>query len=202
VQSAGFRIIVSIAARRLWVVNEMNDTLLAARAAVGKGSTLRSGGRAWNFSTPRGVRVVALKEVDPIWVPPDWFYIEVARKEHLALTYLDWGRPATLSDGRMLVVRERVVGVQSDGEFDVLPLDEHIVFDNTLFVPPMGTDNRRITGTLGPYRLSVGGGVGIHGTSEPRSIGLAATHGCIRLGDADITWLYEHVPVGTRVYIY
>jgi lipoprotein-anchoring transpeptidase ErfK/SrfK len=202
VQSAGFRIIVSISARRLWVVDELNDTLIAARAAVGKGTTLRSGGRTWNFSTPRGVRVVTAKEADPIWVPPDWFYIEVARREQLKLAYLDWGRPVTLSDGGMLVVRDRVVGVQSDGEFEALPLDEHIVFDKTLFVPPMGTENRRILGTLGPFSLAIGDGFLVHGTSEPASIGRAATHGCIRLGDADITWLYENVPVGTRVYIY
>jgi lipoprotein-anchoring transpeptidase ErfK/SrfK len=28
------------------------------------------------------------------------------------------------------------------------------------------------------------------------------THGCIRLYDEDIEWLYERVPVGTAVYIY
>jgi L,D-transpeptidase YbiS len=31
---------------------------------------------------------------------------------------------------------------------------------------------------------------------------MAATHGCVRLRDDDIEWLYEHVPVGTKVYIY
>jgi lipoprotein-anchoring transpeptidase ErfK/SrfK len=28
------------------------------------------------------------------------------------------------------------------------------------------------------------------------------THGCVRLADDDIEWLYENVPVGTKVYIY
>ena len=34
------------------------------------------------------------------------------------------------------------------------------------------------------------------------AIGHATTHGCVRLRDADVTWLYEFVPVGTRVYVY
>ena len=40
------------------------------------------------------------------------------------------------------------------------------------------------------------------GTPYKKSIGMAATHGCIRLNDEDIEWLYDHVPVGTKVYIY
>ena len=55
---------------------------------------------------------------------------------------------------------------------------------------------------LGPYRLLLRNGVGLHGTNVPESIGKAVTHGCIRLSDADITWLYENVPVGARVVIY
>ena len=54
---------------------------------------------------------------------------------------------------------------------------------------------------LGPRRLALGGELGIHGTNEPSSIGKAATHGCIRLGDADVVLLHAIVPVGTPVYI-
>jgi lipoprotein-anchoring transpeptidase ErfK/SrfK len=31
---------------------------------------------------------------------------------------------------------------------------------------------------------------------------MAATHGCVRLRDQDIEWLYENIPVGTKVYVY
>ena len=44
-------------------------------------------------------------------------------------------------------------------------------------------------------------GVGIHGTDEPGSIGYSASHGCIRMQVPDAEWLYEHVDVGTTVYI-
>lgn len=42
-------------------------------------------------------------------------------------------------------------------------------------------------------------GYGIHGTNEPRSIGKAASHGCIRMGKADLEEVYELVAVGDTV---
>ena len=80
--------------------------------------------------------------------------------------------------------------------------DEEIIVDKTLYVPPIGSPDRRIQGELGKQRLVLGDGVGIHGTPEASSVGHAVTHGCMRLHDDDILWLYEHIPLGTRVYIY
>ena len=56
---------------------------------------------------------------------------------------------------------------------------------------PLGT---RWMGTSAP-------GVGIHGTSEPWSIGHSESHGCIRMQIPDAEWLYKHVRVGTPVFI-
>jgi lipoprotein-anchoring transpeptidase ErfK/SrfK len=42
-------------------------------------------------------------------------------------------------------------------------------------------------------------GYGIHGTNEPRSIGKAASHGCIRMAKADLEDLYPRVQVGDMV---
>jgi lipoprotein-anchoring transpeptidase ErfK/SrfK len=44
-------------------------------------------------------------------------------------------------------------------------------------------------------------GVGIHGTDEPASIGYSESHGCIRMQVPDSEWLFDHVDVGTTVYI-
>jgi hypothetical protein len=44
-------------------------------------------------------------------------------------------------------------------------------------------------------------GYGIHGTNEPNSIGKAASHGCIRMGKADVEDLYSRVEVGDQVEI-
>jgi lipoprotein-anchoring transpeptidase ErfK/SrfK len=45
-------------------------------------------------------------------------------------------------------------------------------------------------------------GYGIHGTNEPGSIGKAASHGCIRMGKADLEDLFGQVQVGDAVEIH
>jgi lipoprotein-anchoring transpeptidase ErfK/SrfK len=44
-------------------------------------------------------------------------------------------------------------------------------------------------------------GVGIHGTNNPASIGYSLSHGCIRMLVPQAEWLFNHVEVGTPVYI-
>jgi lipoprotein-anchoring transpeptidase ErfK/SrfK len=44
-------------------------------------------------------------------------------------------------------------------------------------------------------------GVGIHGTDEPASIGYSLSHGCIRMLVPQAEWLFNHVNVGTPVFI-
>ncbi len=200
-RATGFHLVVSLKDRHLWaIIGE--DTVLSAPVAVAKGTTLDFGGQEWRFVTPRGVRTVLSKEADPIWQPPEWLYAETALEYDLKLRDLNIGHPIKLSDGRILTVRDGEAGLIQDGEFATLPTDEHIVFDNTLFVPPLGSKNRKIEGELGKYRLNMGDGFLLHGTPYKESIGMAATHGCVRMRDEDIEWLYDHVPVGTKVYIY
>jgi lipoprotein-anchoring transpeptidase ErfK/SrfK len=43
--------------------------------------------------------------------------------------------------------------------------------------------------------------VGIHGTPDAASIGYSASHGCIRMRIPDAEWLFQHVRVGTPVFI-
>lgn len=45
-------------------------------------------------------------------------------------------------------------------------------------------------------------GYGIHGTNAPKSIGKAASHGCIRMRAADLEELFELVSVGVVVEIH
>jgi lipoprotein-anchoring transpeptidase ErfK/SrfK len=44
-------------------------------------------------------------------------------------------------------------------------------------------------------------GVGIHGTPNPGSIGYSLSHGCIRMYIPDAEWLFEHVDIGTTVFV-
>jgi len=44
-------------------------------------------------------------------------------------------------------------------------------------------------------------GVGMHGTPDAASIGYSASHGCIRMRIPDAEWLFDHVHIGTPVFI-
>jgi lipoprotein-anchoring transpeptidase ErfK/SrfK len=44
-------------------------------------------------------------------------------------------------------------------------------------------------------------GVGIHGTPNDASIGYSASHGCVRMHIPDAEWLFNHVYIGTTVFI-
>mgnify|MGYP000238011588 CR=1 FL=1 len=65
-------------------------------------------------------------------------------------------------------------------------------------VPP-GPEN-----PLGRHKLRLdipGGAYLIHGTNEPRGIGMRVTHGCIRMFPEDVESLFSRLPVGTNVRI-
>jgi L,D-transpeptidase ErfK/SrfK len=63
-------------------------------------------------------------------------------------------------------------------------------------VVPPGPDN-----PLGDFALRLSNpSYLIHGTNWPEGIGMRATHGCIRLGPADIEHLFRRTPVGTPVH--
>lgn len=200
--ATGYRVIVSLFDRHLWVVNG-TDTLRSAPAAVAMDSTLAYAGKSWKFDTPRGRRTVQGKSENPLWIPPDWHYAEVAKENHLALSRVPLKGVVKIANGRKLQVRHGEIGIiVPDSGWTPLPLDEEVVFDDTLYMPPLGSKNRRIYGELGSYRLDMGDGYLIHGTPEESTVGDAVTHGCVRLKEDDIAWLYTNVPIGTGVYIY
>jgi L,D-transpeptidase YbiS len=69
-------------------------------------------------------------------------------------------------------------------------------------LPPKSARERVDDFSLGDYGLYLGDGYIIHGTLFQTLLGRRVTHGCIRLGDEDLEWVYWKVPVGTRVYLY
>ncbi len=200
-RNAKLRVVVQLDARELAVLDGA-DTLLVAPVAIGRDTTIKYGARTWSFDTPRGKRTVRRKDENPVWVPPDWHYVEVAARKGFKLAYLPAKGGVSLGGGRQLVVRGSTAGVLHGKSFTPLPTDEEIVFGNTLYVPPLGSKNRQIEGELGRFRLDLGDGYQLHGTPHEDTIGDAATHGCIRLYDEDVEWLYQHVPLGTPVYIF
>ena len=199
-------IVVSIEDRRLWY-KRGEQVLFTTQVAVGSGKTLvqRAGHDEWKFDTPRGRLVVQSKETDPVWVPPDWHFVEQAKKKGLGVIKLQRGQSIPLSDGSMITIEgSDVVRKYPDGHS--VPYDaaegREIVAGGNIIVPPYGTNQRRYTDVLGTHRLNLGDGYALHGTDQPQSIGQAVSHGCVRLHNEDISYLYDVVPVGTPVFIY
>ena len=54
------------------------NILLEANCSVGRGGQLRdkTTGRGWDFSTPKGILSVVWKTEDPVWIKPDWAFVE------------------------------------------------------------------------------------------------------------------------------
>ncbi len=64
---------------------------------------------------------------------------------------------------------------------------------------PAGPDN-----PLGAFAMRLGipgGSYLIHGTNNPAAVGMAITHGCIRMYPEDVEKLFALVPVGTQVVL-
>ena len=198
-------IVVSIADHRLWY-KRGDQILFTTQVATGSGKVLaKGGGNKWKFETPRGRLVVESKETEPMWIPPDWHYVEMAKKKGLGTVHLVRGQSIKLTDGSSITVDgNEVVRKSADGQ--IVPFDvaegREIVANKNIVIPPFGTTQRKYSGVLGTNRLNMGDGYALHGTDVPSSIGTSVSHGCVRLRNEDIETLYQMVPVGTPVYIY
>lgn len=149
VKPQGMYIVVDTYRNRLWVVQD-GKVLREALCSTGTGVVLVDprNKKKWVFDTPLGERVIERKQKNPVWIKPDWAFIE-------------------------------------EGE-----------------EPPKDPAERVDPYSLGDYGLYMGDGYIIHGTLFKTLLGRRVTHGCIRLGDEDLEFLYRNVPLGTRVYLY
>ena len=126
------------------------ELLREAVCSTGSGTVLRDpvGGRLWVFDTPLGERRVQRKTREPVWIKPDWAFVELG------------------------------------------------------YEPPKEFRERVDDLSLGRYGLYLGDGYIIHGTLFQTLLGRALTHGCVRLGDEDLEYVYRQTPVGARVFLY
>jgi L,D-transpeptidase YbiS len=131
-------------------VRRGGELLREAVCSTGSGVRLRDprNGREWIFDTPSGEVKVWRKRRNPVWIKPDWAFIEEG------------------------------------------------------FEPPRGMRDRVDDYSLGDYALDMPDGYIIHGTVFMTLLGRRVTHGCIRLGDDDLKFVYDTVPVGARVFLY
>jgi L,D-transpeptidase ErfK/SrfK len=133
-----------------FVLRNSKDTIRTGKCSTGKDEILvYPNGIRKPFKTPKGMFSVLQKTKDPVWVKPDWAFIEEGKKP-----------PSARSAER---------------------------YDDS---------------TLGAYSLKIGDGYMLHGTLYQRFLGLAVTHGCVRLGDADLEVIFNALDKGAKVFIY
>jgi len=106
---------------------------------------------------------------------------------------------ALLEDGKVMKTYTVAIGKPSTpspvGTFTIERRVMNPTYSHDGRVVPPGPNNPVGNRWMG---LSIRG-YGIHGTNVPSSIGKAASHGCIRMGKADIEELFSLVEVGDTV---
>jgi hypothetical protein len=53
-----------------------DQILWTAPIGTGTGLRMEKGDQSWDFSTPNGIFHVQFKEENPVWIAPDWFFLE------------------------------------------------------------------------------------------------------------------------------
>ena len=108
---------------------------------------------------------------------------------------------AVIEDGNVIATFPVAVGAAASpsptGEFQIVNRVANPTYYRPGTVIPSGKDNPVGTRWVGLSQK----GYGIHGTNAPRSVGHAASHGCIRLRNRDIEKLFTMVQVGDVVQI-
>jgi lipoprotein-anchoring transpeptidase ErfK/SrfK len=125
----------------------------------------------------------------------------VARVRRMVLVSIPDRKLAVIEGGNVLATFPVAVGAawtpSPTGEFQIVSRVANPWYYHRGSVVPSGKDNPVGTRWLG---LSMPR-YGIHGTNAPRSIGHAASHGCIRLRNRDIERLFTMLQVGDSVEI-
>lgn len=108
---------------------------------------------------------------------------------------------AVIADGSVMATFPIAVGTAASpspsGEFRIANRVANPTYYHPGSVIPAGKANPLGTRWLGLSQK----GYGIHGTNAPRSIGRAASHGCIRLRNRDMERLFGMLRVGDVVQI-
>jgi lipoprotein-anchoring transpeptidase ErfK/SrfK len=108
---------------------------------------------------------------------------------------------AVIEDGEVIATFPVAVGAAASpsptGDFQIVNRVSNPTYYRPGTVIPSGKDNPVGTRWVGLSQK----GYGIHGTNAPRSVGHAASHGCIRLRNRDVERLFAMVRTGDVVQI-
>ncbi len=77
----GIHVVVDTGANRLYLLDG-GERVREAVVSCGSGNVLKNpvGGQTWTFDTPRGEYQVESKVRDPVWMKPDWAYVEEGKE--------------------------------------------------------------------------------------------------------------------------
>src|SRR5688500_3445048 len=163
----GRHVVVSLAERKLWL-REGSNVLYTAPVGIGKPVVLEYEGQVWDFRTPEGERRVLRKQENPLWVPPDWHYLEVALSQGWTIVWVHPDSTYALRDGGAVRMSGKRLGrVDAAGRFEPVARGEELVIDRVLYAPPTGSVNRQIPGQLGRFKIDLGDSYYLHGTPNP-----------------------------------
>src|SRR5579863_405805 len=123
------------------------------------------------------------------------------RPSQLVLVSIPDRQLAVISDGEVVAKFPVAVGTAESpspaGEFRIVSRVTNPTYYRPGTVIPSGRDNPVGTRWIGLSQK----GYGIHGTNVPKSVGHAASHGCIRLRNRDVEQLFTMLQVGDVVQI-
>jgi L,D-transpeptidase ErfK/SrfK len=125
----------------------------------------------------------------------------VKRTPRQVLVSISDRKLAVLENGKVIHTFPVSVGAavspSPTGEFQIVNRLDNPTYYHPGTVIPAGSDS-----PIGPRWIGLNQkGFGIHGTNQPRSIGHAASHGCIRMRNRDIVQFFQMVSVGDTVSI-
>ena len=159
-------------ARRVWRPSQAGRQKLRARVAAD----------AEHAAVVSGVRTLEVFDAsDPYGVPGKYPHLILVDLSQYKLYYYEHGRVVRVFDcvlGRPSLPTPR-------GHYRIYAKDSHMY------------------GPYGPRRMRYLGAYAIHGTNEPWLLSRSPrnySHGCTRLSNAHILWLFDRVHVGTPVW--
>jgi lipoprotein-anchoring transpeptidase ErfK/SrfK len=126
----------------------------------------------------------------------------VERIRRVVLVSIADRKLAVIEDANVIATFQIAVGAAASpsptGEFQIVSRVSNPTYYRPGTIIPSGKDNPVGTRWVGLSQK----GYGIHGTNAPKSVGHAASHGCIRLRNRDMERLYTMLRVGDLVEIH
>ncbi|HVN20969.1 MAG TPA: L,D-transpeptidase [Dongiaceae bacterium] len=161
----------------------------------------RVAGWAQKTASRHILTVLALTAAIPGWAQDPAPDDGASQRDRVVLVSLVDRKLAVIDNGVVIATFQVAVGASVSpsptGEFKIISRVANPTYYHRGTVIPTGKDNPVGTRWIG---LDLNG-YGIHGTNAPRSIGRAASHGCIRLRNRDMERLFTMLRIGDKVQI-